>query len=153
METNIAHRRKRKKGEVFIDKREGKSFHPVNLAFVGDAVYEQYVRRHLVLRHRRKRSGELHRMCVQYVRAGAQAEIVDGLKDEWTEEEFFIYRRGRNAATKSVPKNTEIQVYKKATGFEALIGYLFLTGNQVRLEEVVEEAILLVEQKESREIR
>ncbi|MBF7095545.1 Mini-ribonuclease 3 [Alkalibacter mobilis] len=128
-----------------ISRIEGKSFQPVNLAFMGDGIYESYIRRYVVLNHPGMKVGDLHRLCTKYVRATAQSAAVGELEKELHDDELFIFKRGRNAATATVPKNTSVVVYKRATGFEAVIGYLFLTGKSERMEELIEKAVRIIE--------
>lgn len=100
---------------------------PLTLAFVGDGVYELMVREMLVCRANRP-SGELHKLSVSMVRAEAQSAAVEVLLPLLTEQEEAVYRRGRNAHTQRADSD-----YHRATGLEALFGYLYLTGNIKRL--------------------
>lgn len=109
---------------------------PLVLAYIGDAVFEMYVRLHIVGDGRYK-TNTLHKMAISFVSAKAQAGILDRISDSLSEKEQDIIRRGRNAHANTIPKNASIADYKKATAFEALIGYLFLTKNEERLEEIV----------------
>lgn len=110
-------------------------FNPLVLAYVGDTVYDTFVRTMLV-------SGgsiqvnKLHKRAIKFVQAKAQAEILEKLSHILTEDEQDIVRRGRNTKSATVPKNADIMDYRHATGFEALIGYLYLTGNLERLMEI-----------------
>ena len=108
---------------------------PITLAFVGDAVFSLLTREHLLLSGV-TRGGELHRLTVGYVRAGAQAMAAEHLLAALTQEERTIYRRGRNAATAHVPRNASCSDYHHATGLEALFGYLYLCGRYDRGREV-----------------
>lgn len=108
---------------------------PLALAFVGDAVFELFVRERLVCRAERPVS-ELHRASVEQVCAQAQAGFVQKLLPALTEEEQDILRRGRNAHSNHVPKNAEPADYHAATAFEALFGYLYLCGRLQRLREL-----------------
>ncbi|QSX08122.1 Mini-ribonuclease 3 [Alkalibacter rhizosphaerae] len=128
-----------------LNRREAKSFNPVSLAFMGDAIYESHVRRYVVLHHPRMKSGDLHRICIRYVKATAQSMAVGVLRSEFTEDENMIFRRGRNASSPSPPKNTPIVDYKRSTGLEAVFGYLFLTGDLNRLEELIEKTVRIIE--------
>jgi ribonuclease-3 family protein len=92
---------------------------------------------------------DLHRLCIRYVKATAQSKAVGALHEEFTEDEKFIFRRGRNAATATAPKNTSIVDYKRATGFEAVIGYLFLTGAFERMEEIIENTVRILEKEKN----
>lgn len=112
-------------------------YNPLVLAYIGDSVYDTFVRSMLV-------SGgsiqvdKLHKRAIKYVQAKAQAEILDKLYDILTEDEQDIVRRGRNTKSNSVPKNADINDYRYATGFEALIGYLYLIGSTKRLMQLFE---------------
>lgn len=106
----------------------------LTLAFVGDGVWHALVRAWLA-RIRKGTVQTLHREAVGYVRAGAQALALNTIRDTLTEEEADILRRGRNAQG-NAPKNVDVQTYRLATGFEALIGYLYLTGREERLMEL-----------------
>lgn len=114
----------------------------VALAYVGDAVYELFIRNYLIQQGGVK-PHELHHKAVQYVSAPAQAAVVKKwLADETlTKEEAAVVRRGRNAKTHSVPKNISVKNYKYATAFEALIGYHYLNGDDRRLDELLQLAI------------
>lgn len=105
---------------------------PLVLAFVGDAIYGLLVRERLVLIANTS-VGKLHRKSVQYVSAKAQAAAIDQIEGQLTEEEDRIYKRGRNASVNSVPKNADVADYHKATGFEALFGYLYLSNQHERI--------------------
>lgn len=113
---------------------------PLVLAYVGDSIYEVYVRNRLVLEHRDMPAYKLHREAVKYVRAHAQSKSVLFIESMLTEEELAVYKRGRNAKSPTVPKNADVSDYRRATGFEALIGYLHLSGYQSRLHEIMSKA-------------
>lgn len=113
---------------------------PLVLAYIGDAVYELYVRIY-ISKNGKFKTNALHRASISYVCAKAQANILDKLENQLNEEEANIVRRGRNANSNTIPKNASIADYKKATAFEALIGYLFLKNDIERLENIVELAI------------
>ncbi len=108
----------------------------VTLAFVGDAVYTLFVREKLSLGKDYK-SGELNKMTTSYVRATAQAEKITALLGNLTENESYVYRRARNAHKPSRAKSASVSEYNKSTGFEALVGYLYLTGDEERLSYVL----------------
>ena len=114
------------------------------LAYVGDVVYELYIREH-VISNSHEQVNKLHKKTVKYVSAKAQAKIVDALTDVLTQQEKDIIRRGRNAEANTIPKNTDVITYKIATGFEALIGYLYLDKQQDRLNELINKSIEVIE--------
>ena len=117
------------------------------LAYMGDAVYEQAVREHL-LRSGRVKPNTLHRQATTFVSAKAQAMVLKRLTEEGflTEEELAIMRRGRNAKSGSVPKNTDVQTYNFSTAFEAVVGWLYLKERQERTGEVIRYAIDIIEE-------
>jgi ribonuclease-3 family protein len=112
------------------------NLHPLVLAYIGDAVYEVYIRTMLVV-NKKTNVNMLHKMSVKYVKAKAQSDIIHRIADELTQEEQDVVRRGRNAKSATVPKHAEITDYRYSTGFEALIGYLYLTNNTERLMEIL----------------
>jgi ribonuclease-3 family protein len=117
---------------------------PLVLAFLGDATYAHCVRYHLIARGLAKPQ-QLHREANRYVSAKAQATILLAMMPGLTEEELAIVKRGRNAKSGSTAKNADIIDYRHATAFEALIGYLYLTGQQERIAEIVQQAFAIVE--------
>lgn len=116
------------------------------LAYIGDSVYELYIREHLV-KNSREVANKLHLKTIKYVSAKAQEYIINNLYEIFTEEEKEVYRRGRNANATTIPKNTDVVVYKKATGFEAVIGYLYLTKQKRRLEDIIRESIRIISER------
>lgn len=117
------------------------------LAYMGDAVYEVRVREMLIEQDPHD-VNKLHRMAVRYVSAAGQAKAMKKLADGFlTEEEVRLYKRARNHRSMSRPRNTDPRIYKIATGFEALLGYLFLAEESERLDEVIEEAIRIIEEE------
>ena len=110
----------------------------ITLAYLGDAVYELYVRRHLIDLGIAKVI-DLQRESIKYVSAKNQSEILNYLIDNniLSDKELDIIKRGRNHKRESHPKNTDILTYKKATGIEALIGYLYLDENIKRIDEIM----------------
>ncbi|MED3561257.1 Mini-ribonuclease 3 [Bacillus xiapuensis] len=127
---------------------DAKQLNSLALAYMGDAVFEIYVRRHL-LQSGTVRPNQLHRAGTKYVSAKAQCQILFHLIDEQilTEEETAVVMRGRNAKSGTVPKNTDVQTYRYSTAFEALMGYLYLTGAMNRLEELILKAFSYVDEK------
>ena len=103
-----------------------------------------YIREH-VISNSHEQVNKLHKKTIKYVSAKAQARIVEAINFELTESEKNIIRRGRNAEANTVPKNTDIITYKIATGFEALIGYLYLNKDNDRLNYIITKSIEVVE--------
>lgn len=113
---------------------------PLVLAYIGDAVYEVYIRLYIIKTGFNK-TNKLHKEATNFVSARAQASILEKIQDELSEEELNIVRRGRNAHSNTIPKNATVADYKKATAFEALIGYLFLSKRNERLEEIIKISV------------
>ena len=111
---------------------------PLTWAYVGDAVYELYVRTNLVNKTKLK-PHKLHIESIKYVKAGAQAKALNEFYENLTDEEKEIVRRGRNANNHHLPKNSNVHEYMYSTAFEGLIGYLYLTGQKERLKELLDK--------------
>lgn len=109
---------------------------PLVWAYMGDAVYEKFIREY-VIKQGLCKNGLLHKKSIKYVSANGQVKILKRIEEKLTEEEQDIVRRGRNSNPHSHAKNADIVDYKYATGFEALIGYLYLTEQTERLEEIL----------------
>ncbi len=109
---------------------------PLTLAFLGDSVYEMFIRTKILGMGNRP-ANQLHKIAVGYVKAKAQAAAAHKILEILTDEETEIYKRGRNTNIHTVPKNADMADYRHATALEALIGYLYLKGDQVRLEEIL----------------
>lgn len=120
-----------------LTKEEARGYSPAALAFYGDCAWESLVRRRLVEKGNAP-SGNLHSQSVEMVKASFQSEAVDIIEGLLTEEEADILRRGRNTSGLSVPKSSNPRDYHRATGFEALFGYLFLIGEYNRANELFE---------------
>ena len=110
------------------------------LAYVGDAVYELHIRKHIVDLGQ-VRADRLHRSAVRFVRADAQAEFMKKIIDGLPEEEVSLVKRARNHRISSKPKNADPVSYKWATAFEALLGYYYLSGQEEKLERTVKSAL------------
>ena len=117
---------------------QAKMLSPLSLAFVGDAVYTLYARSK-VIQHSDAKNGALHTEATKLVKASGQAEMADAILGLLNEEEMGVFKRARNSKTHSVAKNASIGDYKKATGFEALVGFLYLTGQEERLKFLINE--------------
>ena len=120
-----------------MEPREAAMLNPLQLAYMGDSVWEMIVRNRLILQ--RRNVHHMHTECVRTVNAGAQARAMRLLQPFLTEEEKAIVLRGRNAHAKHPsPRNQDPADYSESTGFEALLGFLYLTGSEKRLKELVE---------------
>ena len=129
---------------LFPGKRQDvRAYSPLALAYIGDAVYDLIIRTVVVERANRP-ANELHHITVGYVSAGAQAKIVEALMDSLTEEEQSVYRRGRNSKPHTMAKNASAGDYLKATGFEAVLGYLYLSDRMDRVLELVQKGTELM---------
>ncbi|MBP0727037.1 Mini-ribonuclease 3 [Bacillus sp. RG28] len=129
--------------EKTVDARQLNS---LALAYIGDAVYEIYVRHHLLTKGT-VRPNQLHKAATSFVSAKGQAKIIKQMftNDMLTEEEIAVVKRGRNAKSGTVPKNTDVQTYRYATAFEALIGYYYLLKQEERLQELIAFSIQHIE--------
>lgn len=125
-----------------------KELNSLALAYMGDAIYEVYVRRHLLQKGQVK-PNKLQKESVQYVSAKAQSFCIRTLLDEklLDDEEIAVVKRGRNAKSHTTPKNTDVQTYRYSTGFESLLGYLYLQENFTRLEDIVTKAFTILEKR------
>ncbi len=119
----------------------------IALAFEGDAVYSMYIRRHLIFQGMTK-PNQLHREATKFVSAKAQANLISLMLEEGilTEKEEDIYKRGRNANSHTKAKNADIVTYRMSTGFEAVMGYLHMTEEIERLEELIDWCVKRVEE-------
>ncbi|MBR5473790.1 MAG: ribonuclease III [Lachnospiraceae bacterium] len=126
-------------GESVMDERriEARNYSPLVLAFLGDSVYEREIRERIV-REGNAAPAKLNRRSSELAKAATQATIVRLILEDLTEEEAAIYRRGRNANSHTMAKNATMSDYRMATGFEALMGYLFLAGDEARYKELIE---------------
>ncbi len=115
------------------------SYSSLTLAYVGDAVYEVFIRTKLT-ENGDKKVNRLHKEAKNFVSAKAQCQIVEQLLETLTPDETDIFKRGRNTKVNTKAKNADFKEYHNATGFEALLGYLYLSGNQQRLSELMEQA-------------
>lgn len=123
-----------------LEEKDIRSFSPLALAYIGDGIYELVIRT-VTVRQGSRQVNKLHRDTSRLVKAQAQSEMMKTLLPLLTEQEADIYRRGRNAKSFSVAKNASVGDYRRATGFEALMGYLYLQGDMERLSELVQAAV------------
>ena len=119
-----------------LPEQDIRSFSPLTLAYIGDGVYELVIRTGLVQRGNRKAS-RLHEEASRLVKASAQSEILRRIEPHLTEEELSVYKRGRNAHSPTMAKHASMSDYRRATGFEALIGYLYLKEDLRRIVDLV----------------
>ncbi|MBG3874732.1 ribonuclease III [Staphylococcus xylosus] len=127
---------------------DNKLLNPLTLAYMGDAVLDQHVREYIVLKLKAK-PNRLHQEAKRYVSAKSQAQTLEFLmENNWfTEEELDIVRRGRNAKSYTKAKNTDIQTYRKSSGLEAVIGYLYLEKEQKRVTALLESVVQNVNER------
>ena len=124
--------------EIKREKEEVNLMSPLTWAYIGDSVYELYIRTKLINETNLK-PHKLHIEAIKYVKAKSQAELLKKIENNLTDEEKEIVRRGRNAENHHLPKNSNVQEYMYSTAFEALIGYLYLTKQNNRLKEVLKD--------------
>ena len=123
------------------------SYSPLVLAYMGDCVYDLIIKSMVVSRGN-KQVHRLHEETSSYVQASAQSRMMRAMQPHLTDEEHAIYRRGRNTRSVSAAKNQTITDYRRATGFEALVGYLFLKKRYARLMQLVKIGLDSLEEKE-----
>ena len=121
-----------------------RTYSPLTLAYIGDGIYDLVIRT-VVVEQANRPANELHRITTGYVKAGIQAQMIVALKDELTEAEAEVFKRGRNAKPHTMAKNASRADYHKATGFEAVMGYLYLTGQNERMLELIKRGMELAE--------
>ncbi len=128
------------KREFACKEMDIRTYSPLTLAYIGDAVYDLVIRT-VVVERGTSSANRLHKTTIKYVNAHMQAKMADALEAELTEEEAKIYHRGRNAKSYTSAKNASIIEYRKATGLEAVCGYLYLQGQQERMIELIHTAL------------
>ena len=136
METNLIQLK-----ELFhLEDQDLRSYSPLTLAYIGDGVYELIIRTILVKKGNCP-VNRLHKKASSLVKAGAQSAIMDVIEEERTPEELSVYRRGRNAHSPTMAKHATMADYRRATGFEALMGYLYLKEDYTRMLTLVRMGI------------
>lgn len=135
------------KEQRVMEKKDAINLNPLILAFIGDSTFENFVRERIIRRGTASLPHKLHIEAIRYVKAANQSYIMEVIESLLSEEEAYIYKRGRNMKSMTVPKNAKVVDYRRATGFEALIGYLFLTGEEERLKEIMELSAKAVEER------
>lgn len=121
--------------------KEARLLNPLQLALVGDGVYELFIRNSILSNNLELSAHKMHVKAIGYVKAKSQSAIMHEIEDKLTENESYIFKRGRNAKSTTVPKNADVRDYRMATGFEALVGYLYLIGDTERLEFIFNTAL------------
>lgn len=122
--------------EFGLEEQDLRTYSPLTLAYIGDAIFELVVRTVLVER-KNTQAEKLHKAATKIVKAETQALMIESIKDELTEEEMAVYKRGRNAKAVTRAKNATMSEYRRATGFEALMGYLYLKGDMERMIKLI----------------
>ncbi len=112
-----------------------KTYSPLALAYIGDGIFDLVIRS-IVVGKGNTKANQLHQYTSHIVKAASQAKMIEALEEELTEEEADVYRRGRNAKSPTMAKNASMTDYRKATGFEALMGYLYLKDDFARVVEL-----------------
>ena len=121
--------------------KEARLLNPLQLALVGDGVYELFIRNSILSNNLELSAHKMHVKAIGYVKAKSQSAIMHEIEDKLTENESYIFKRGRNTKSATVPKNADVRDYRMATGFEALVGYLYLIGDIERLEFIFNTAL------------
>ena len=123
--------------ELFqLEDTDIRTYSPLTLAYIGDAIYELVIRTILVEKGNTQ-VNKLNQRANRLVKASAQSEMIEKLKPHLTEEEMAVFKRGRNAKSYTMAKNATMSDYRRATGFEALMGYLYLTEQWERMLELI----------------
>ena len=117
------------------------TYSPLTLAYIGDAVYEIVIRTIIVTKDGNSQVNKLHKRSSNLVKAETQSKIIKLIMEELTDDEIRIYKRGRNAKSFTSAKNASIGDYRTATGFEALMGYLYMSGKTERMLELVKNGL------------
>jgi len=127
-------------GILLTEQKDLRTYSPLTLAYLGDAVYELVVRTALVEKGNCP-VNRLNKMASNLVKASAQSQMAARIESELTEEEAAVYRRGRNAHSPTMAKHASMGDYRRATGVEALVGYLYLKGDMARVLELMEKGL------------
>lgn len=127
-----------------FSKDEARMLNSLQLALIGDGVFEVFIRNYILTQNTALSANKIHVKAIGYVKAKSQACIMHEIENLLNEEEEAVYKRGRNAKSPTVPKNAEIRDYRMATGFEALIGYLYLVGDKERLEFIFDRSVEII---------
>lgn len=115
-------------------------YSPLTLAYIGDGIYEIVIRT-VIVDEANRQVNKIHRAASNLVKAGTQAKMIHYIMDDLTDEELTIYKRGRNAKAVTRAKNASMSEYRTATGFEALMGWLYLTGQSERMMKLIKKSV------------
>lgn len=136
--------------EIFqLKEVDVQEYSPLTLAYIGDGIYDLVIRT-LVINRGNKQVQKLHQETSALVQASAQSRMMRVLQDKLTEEEHAVYKRGRNAKSVSPAKNQSVTDYRRATGFEALMGYLYLKRDWKRMLELIRDGLESLEEEDDR---
>lgn len=129
-----------------LEEQDYRTFNSLTLAYIGDCVFDLVIRT-VVIYHSKKAVNDLHKKATKFVKAESQALMIQGILEEdiLTEEEKNVYKRGRNTKSHTSAKNASIASYRRATGFEALVGYLYVTDQMDRILELTHIGLKYVE--------
>jgi ribonuclease-3 family protein len=128
-----------------VEKQDIKSYSPLTLAYIGDAIYEIVIRT-IVVGKGNSSVNKLHKRSSRLVKAATQAQMIKACQEALTEEELAIYKRGRNAKSYTMAKNATMQDYRMATGFECLMGYLYMTGQMDRMITLIQAGLKSIDE-------
>lgn len=142
MEESIAYL----KEQFQLPDQDVRTYSPLTLAYIGDGIYELYIRTIVVARGNRQAS-KLHHAASRLVKAPTQALMATALEEQFTPEEQAVYHRGRNAKSYTTAKNATTGQYRKATGFEAVMGYLYLTGQYLRMIDLIKMGLEAIDER------
>lgn len=122
-------------------------YSPLVLAYIGDSLHTLFIRCRIT-EYGDKKVNELHKLCSKYVKASAQSKAIYAILPELSEEEELLYKRGRNAKSNTVPKNADVTDYRHATGFEALLGGLYIEQKYERLKYILDRSMEIIDTEE-----
>lgn len=123
-----------------LSKIDIKTYSPLVLAYIGDGIYDVIIRT-IIVEKGNSHPNKLHKRTSQLVKASTQSAMIESILEELTEEELKVYKRGRNAKSSTMAKNATMVDYRRATGFEALMGYLYLQGQLKRMIDLIKNAL------------
>ncbi|MGN0243425.1 MAG: Mini-ribonuclease 3 [Lachnospiraceae bacterium] len=132
------------KTALHIKEVDARTYSPLSLAYIGDAVYDLMIRT-MVVSQANMQVNKYHKMTSAFVKAQTQAALIHAIEGELTEEELAVYKRGRNAKSFTTAKNASVIDYRTATGMEALIGYLYLDNQDERMIDLVRMGLERIE--------